>query len=166
MELHELIEFTQHLNVLFIEDDDSFRAETFDIFDILFNKVDLAVNGEDGLEQYNEFYIKHHYHYDLVVSDVNMPMMDGETLISKIKNIHENQNVVIISAHTESQTLLKFIKLGIKDFLVKPISSKELNHCLYNVTKKIYRDRQQDQHFVGDEDLVHKLLSVDEYIIE
>ena len=93
-------------------------------------------DGLEGFALYEYFYNTNHYFYDIVISDISMPNMDGVELIKNIKNINENQPVVMISAHTESKMLLDFIKLGIKDFLVKPISQSALYECFYNVSKK------------------------------
>jgi len=138
MELSELLQFTRDLNVLFIEDDENFRKETTDILEILFNSVNVSTNGIEGLKKYNSFYEQKHYYYDLVISDVSMPLMDGEKLVQEIKKVNEHQFIVLISACTENNKLINFIKLGIEDFLAKPISQAALKECFYNVSKKIH----------------------------
>lgn len=140
MNFQDTFQRTKSLNVLYIEDDQDFREETKELLEMLFKKVDTAANGLEGLALYQYFYNQNHYHYDIVISDLSMPKMDGKLLVTNIKKLNENQAVVMISAYSESEMLLDFIKLGIQDFLLKPISQDSLYDCFYNISKKLTCD--------------------------
>jgi len=149
MEFHEILKFSKDLNVLFVDDDESFSQETLEVLEMFFNKVDIAINGEDGVLKYSDYYSTNHYHYDLVISDIIMPLMDGKEFVTNIKKINDKQSIIMISASTESSILIDLIKLGVEDFLVKPIPQKSLQECIYKVSKKIYDNKLTASGTVG-----------------
>lgn len=61
------------LNILFIEDDEDLRHQSEKIFRTLFNQVDLATDGKEGLEKYLKFYEEKNYYYDIIITDIKMP---------------------------------------------------------------------------------------------
>jgi DNA-binding response OmpR family regulator len=111
---------TKNLNVLYIEDDISFLKETTEVLEDLFHLVHAVNNGEDGLEHYHSFFKTTLTYYDMVITDINMPKMDGITLIKKIYEINPNQIIIVVSAHNEPHYLLELINMGIEQFLLKP----------------------------------------------
>ena len=116
MNVNELKNIAKDIVVLYVEDEESVREQTKMLFELFFKKVDIAVDGRDGLEKYKKG------KYDIVFSDISMPNMDGLQMIEKIKEINPYQRVVIISAYNVSEYLLKAIELGVDGFLLKPIN--------------------------------------------
>ena len=72
--------------------------------------------------------------FDLVISDIEMPIMDGIALTAAIRKINETQKVLVLSAHTESDYLLKLLNLGIRKFILKPIDYDEFLETLVLIT--------------------------------
>ena len=128
----ELQKYAQTLTVLYVEDNDDLRKSTAMLFERLFKKVDLAINGLDGLEKYNQG------HYDVVITDINMPKMNGLEMIEKIKEINFEQKVMTITAHNESEILIDIIKKGVNGFILKPIGNTELMTMLSSVVRDAY----------------------------
>jgi len=128
----DLHKYSQNLNVLYVEDDQSLREETETLFKMLFKNIDTAEDGLEGLQKYNN------QHYDLVISDVNMPNMDGIEMCIKIKEINPEQKVAIVSAHDESDILMNLIKAGADSFILKPMHMNDLVSSLYSVCRDAY----------------------------
>lgn len=86
------------------------RGQGFDVAE--------AVDGRDGLEKLKDTRIR------LVISDVNMPVMDGLTMIEKLRNEGVNNNVHVIMLTTESDPRMKERgkAAGVKGWIVKPFN--------------------------------------------
>lgn len=125
----DLQKFSLRLRVLYVEDNGSLREETKKIFDPLFERVDLAQNGEEGLSKYN------HAHYDIIITDINMPVMNGIDMIERIREINPEQKIIAISAHDESSILINLMRKGVSSFILKPINLNELLTVLYPVCR-------------------------------
>lgn len=128
---------TKNLSVLFVEDHLPLRERTVEVLKEYFNCVDAAENGLQGFQRYKEYYNRTQQYYDLVISDIHMPLMDGIELTAELYNMNENQPIIILSAHQESEYLLALINFGVARFITKPIQNEEMLDVLYRVCKKI-----------------------------
>ena len=131
----ELLQYTQKLTLLFVEDHEELRINTTEILKNFFKKVDSSENGEDALSLYKSSYNTEPY--DIVLTDIQMPKLDGVELTKRIYEINPNQLVIVLSAHDESHYLLPLINLGIEQFLKKPVDYQDLLRILLNASKKI-----------------------------
>jgi len=122
---------------LFVEDHDDLRISTTEILKNFFETVDNAINGEEAISKYREFYEKNGKYYDIIISDIQMPKLNGVELTRNLYNINPNQIVVILSAYDDSRYLLPLINLGIERFVKKPIDYQDLLSVLLNAAKKI-----------------------------
>ncbi len=77
----------------------SFQKETSELFNYFFNSIDLASNGEDGLEKYLSYYEQTTKFYDIVITDINMPQINGIELSKQIYTYNNLQPILVISAH-------------------------------------------------------------------
>jgi len=125
------------LSVLFVEDDEPLRMRMVEILEDYFYRVDVAVDGIDALEKFKHYYDDKNAYYDLVISDIQMPRMDGVELTTQLYALREDQPVVILSGHTETSYLLALINLGVAQFITKPIQYQEMLDTLYGVSLKI-----------------------------
>lgn len=128
---------TKHLSVLFVEDDNRLQMQMLEILEDCFYRVDCAVDGVDGLEKFKHYRELKNFYYDIVISDIEMPRMDGIELATELYGIHANQQIIILSAHTDTKYLLTLINFGVAQFVTKPIQYKEMLSTLYKVSKKI-----------------------------
>lgn len=133
----DIVSYTKELSILFVEDHDELRESTTDILSTCFKTVASASNGEEGFKCYNEFYKKTLNYYDIVLSDIQMPRLNGIELTEKIYAINPFQTVVILSAHDDSKYLLPLINLGIEQFIKKPINYDDLLDSLLYASIKI-----------------------------
>ena len=128
----DLRQYTKHLTILYVEDDDQLRDNTIFLFQPFFKEIDSASDGEEGLSLYNK------KQYDIVITDINMPKMNGIEMISKIKEINTEQKIIAISAHNESDILIDIIKVGVNSFILKPIIQNEVINTLYPISRDAY----------------------------
>ena len=148
-----ILENSKNLNILYVEDDDELRKSTTQLFLNFFNSVDTAVDGLDGLEKYKQYNEDNAYNYDLVISDISMPNMDGMKMCESIKKNCCEQAVVLITAHDEINFLHDAIYLGVNGFLTKPIDINQLQTVLYKTTQKIVDQNLLNKHYKQIEDL-------------
>lgn len=146
------------IKILYVEDDVSVREPTAELLSNIFESITTANNGKEGLETYKNG------SFDIVISDILMPKMNGVTLIEKIKEINPSQSVIITSACDDSTYLLDLINLGVSSFILKPIQSEQfLNILLDMITnlenaasvKKMNEDTKQE--------LVHQSAILEQY---
>ena len=138
----ELVKYTADLNILFVEDHEELRVDTVEILTSFFNIVDSSSDGKKGLEQYIKFQEKNKKPYDIVLSDIQMPVMNGIEMTEKIYDINSEQSIIILSAYDETQYLLSLINLGIAQFIKKPIDYQELMKAFYDVAIKINKNNE------------------------
>lgn len=86
-----------------------------------------AENGSEAVARYSELLP------DLVLLDITMPVMDGVTALKKIRNADKNARIVILAAMGQNETAQSCVKLGAKDFIVKPFFEKKLIDLLKTV---------------------------------
>lgn len=109
------------LSVLIVEDDASNRI-LFQAY--LANKknwsVDYAHNGVSALQDFLE-----NKKYDVMVTDLQMPEMDGFTLISKLEATHKPRRIIILSADSTEETALRAKQFDVDQFITKPVRKKD-----------------------------------------
>ena len=144
----ELLQYTKEMTLLFAEDHTELRVNTTEILKNFFQKVDSVADGEEALAAYkNELTNKKVY--DIVLTDIQMPKMDGALLTEKIYEINPNQTVIVLSAYDESSYLLPLINLGIEQFIKKPIDYQELLRVLLNIAKN--SNNSSEEVVIGNE---------------
>ncbi|MDE5548906.1 MAG: response regulator transcription factor [Clostridia bacterium] len=82
--------------------------------------ADMALNGQSALEMFKE------KHYDIIVSDIMMPVMDGYALAENIRALNANIPILFMTAVDNFDAKKKGFMLGIDDYMVKPIDTDEL----------------------------------------
>jgi len=144
-DFNQVFTITKNLSILFVEDDKAFREETSDILETLFSTIDIAVDGREALDKYTTFYKNNNKYYDLIISDIRMPFLDGVNLTKEIYKLNKTQPIIIVSAHNESEYLLDLINMGIEQFLTKPLNIDNFLDVIYNCTKKINTNSNSGQ---------------------
>jgi two-component system, chemotaxis family, chemotaxis protein CheY len=107
-------------SVLIVEDDSATRRlYRF----LLSNGGYVVLEAEDGVAALEQ--ISRH-HCDLVITDMNMPRMDGMELIRNIRRDHSHIHVILITAFGTPDTEKQAVKAGANDYLAKPFDFEEL----------------------------------------
>lgn len=133
-DLKNLIDKYKDKKILYVEDEKDIREQMLNIFNIVFESVDSAVDGVEAWKLYKS------NSYDLILTDINMPRMNGLKLVEKIREESKAQKIVIISAHNEINHLLDSIDLGVDGYLTKPVAMKELEHVLLKMAHLIHAE--------------------------
>lgn len=95
-----------------------------------------ASNGLEGIEKITKM------KPDIVITDVRMPGLDGIEMIGRLKSKGIKPEFIIISGYSEFEYARQAVKLGVKDFLVKPIEDEDLELALKNTCEAV-RDKQR-----------------------
>lgn len=112
------------LTVLFVEDEKELRNALEGAIGDEFTKFVIARDGEDGLKKFKK------YKPDIVITDILMPICDGLEMAKEVKKISKETPIVVLSAFSEKDRLLKAIDVGIDKYLIKPIDPDELMKTL------------------------------------
>jgi len=126
---------SQNLTLLYVEDDPLLGRINAELFNDIFKSVDVAKNGEEGLEKFRER--KH----DLVITDINMPVMNGIEMVREVRRIRKEQPVMILTAYREIEYLSQVRELGIRHFLTKPIDMKRFTNALLDLLHETCDDQ-------------------------
>ena len=92
----------------------------------------FAINGVKALEQ-----LEKHQDVDLVLSDINMPEMDGLTLLSKLNEQNSLLKSVIVSAYGDMENIRTAMNRGAFDFITKPVNFEDLEVTMQKTLKHV-----------------------------
>ena len=129
--IRNYLEYAKELHILYVEDNLEARTYTLELIKRFFENITVAVDGADGLESFKKG------SFDVVLTDINMPNMNGLEMIREIKRIKPNIPILVLSAHDETQYFLECIKLGVESFLIKPLDLKQFVDTLTKVIDNI-----------------------------
>lgn len=115
------------LRVLYVEDDEEALMELAHFLKKRVSSLSTASNGVEALELIKK------QTFDAIICDLWMPEMDGLTLIKNIREDGLKIPVIITSAFSDIDTILKAVELDIVKYCVKPIEPDELITCLNNI---------------------------------
>ena len=124
------------LTILYVEDDDTIRNELSQLLSNFFQTVYSAVDGEDGLNVYKE----NKDDIDIVLSDINMPKMNGIDMITAIREINNSVPVFFSTAHSDNEFLAQAIKLRVHEYIVKPIDIRYLLGLFNDLASILYQE--------------------------
>jgi len=121
----------KNIKILYVEDNIDISEEiTF----FLKNKVTnlaVAYDGEEGFELYNR------YKPDLIITDIQMPKLNGIDMIEKIRQTDQSIPIIITTAFNESDYLLNAINLHVDSYIIKPLNLKELLNTINKVMEPL-----------------------------
>ncbi len=110
--------------VLVIDDEKNIRSVVKDILQSENFIVDECSNGVEALDRIKSA------NYDILLCDIKMPKLNGEELFQKINEINYPTAFIVMSAHGDIDTAVKFMKEGAFDYLQKPFGlDKLINTC-------------------------------------
>jgi DNA-binding NtrC family response regulator len=117
--------------ILIIDDEKAIRRSIKEILEFEKYLVDEAEDGAQGLEMA----LKNKY--DVVLSDIKMPKLDGIELLQKLIDAHCESALIIMSGHGNIETAVDAVKRGAYDYLAKPI---DLNRLLVTIRNAMQRN--------------------------
>jgi len=121
----ELSNLLKDIKILYIEDDINAQTSTLETLQRFSNYILVASNGQEALSLYEKNEI------DLIISDIEMPKMDGISLIKHIRQSNLIIPIIIVSGHFKNEYLLSCANLNTQAYILKPISFEKLKDALY-----------------------------------
>ncbi len=119
---------TKKLKVLYVEDNPIARKGMLETLSIFFDEIAIADDGVDGLESFKN------NSYDLIITDINMPRMNGIEMMKKIREVDSDIILIVLSAHNEDEFFEKSAELNITGYLFKPLNIVELMTILEQIS--------------------------------
>jgi len=130
IEIDKVIQYSQDLKLLYVEDNQDAREMTVMIFEEFFDDIVVAEDGEDGYEKFKENDI------DLIITDINMPKLNGLDMCEKIRKIDKEVPIIVLSAHNEDNFFTDSINIGVNGYLLKPIDISQLSTLIFQIVQK------------------------------
>lgn len=127
--------------VLLVEDEDLARKTLSFYLNTIFDEVILAKDGEEGLNIITENFSRNE-NFDLVITDLNMPNLNGMQMIDEILKLLPTQRFIIVSAHKNEDDLLKLINLRVAGYFVKPLDIDNMMLMLQKAKDEVIQDKQ------------------------
>ncbi len=139
------------MHTVILVDDDPFIVDGLNVL-IDWNALGLEVIGKahNGLEAYN-LYQKHPA--DIIITDIKMPEMSGIELIEKIKADNEQCKFIILSGFNDFEYVKEGIRLGIDNYLTKPVNMDELQDTLKTATEILDKQTKPSSFSVNTDEL-------------
>lgn len=113
-------------SILIVDDSELTRLSHAAIVESLGDEVVLAENGMQALE------LLTHHRVDMIIADLNMPVMDGYTFIESVRGYDDFHAIPIVVASTESQAAdrRRAMEAGADVYLVKPVTASAIRECI------------------------------------
>ena len=124
------------LKILIVEDEKRLAQLLKDAISDSFFSVVIAKDGNEGLKKFKTF------KPDIIITDIMMPFCDGLEMTQKIKETDELIPIIVLSAHSEKEKLLKAIDLGINKYFIKPFDPDELIEHIIKIAPKLNKQKQ------------------------
>jgi len=129
--LNRVLEKVQKIKVLYVEDNNDVREQTLKMFEDFFGDLHVSKNGLEGLELF-----KSEKDFDLVITDISMPIMSGIDMSKSIREIDSEVAIIIMSAHNEKNILDDIEEYKINQYIFKPLNLDDFVGALQKIYLK------------------------------
>ncbi|AXH10808.1 two-component system response regulator [Malaciobacter halophilus] len=136
MENNELKNILKNMTIAYVEDEDIIRENMTKTLNLLCGECVSFNNAKELL-----IHLKTN-NIDIVLTDINLPKMDGIELIKQLRNQNENIPIILLTAYLETEYLLKAIEYRVVEYLNKPVDYETLLNALLKAVKEIVRTGQ------------------------
>jgi YesN/AraC family two-component response regulator len=125
------------VSLLIMEDDHVARMAISRLITIRFPDIAVftADNGRMGVERFKE------HAPEIVITDINLPVMDGIQAAGEIKSIRDDTRFIVITGHSDENYLERFSEIGYVDYIIKPIDFGRLSAAIDLCRTEILRGR-------------------------
>jgi diguanylate cyclase (GGDEF)-like protein len=150
-------EICAQFTVLLVDDEEAARTQVHNILTLFFQEVLVAQDGEEALEIYKE------KRPDLIITDLTMPKMGGLELVDEVKKINNIQKIIVMSAHTETDIIVRAIKSGLDGYILKPIEAVQMFEAIEK-TALFLQMQKENVHY--QQSLENRVSSQEKQLIE
>ncbi|MCK4892820.1 MAG: response regulator [Calditrichia bacterium] len=127
------------IKILVVEDEEIIRMMFKQSFSNWGFKVDTAENGKEAFDKCQNGL------YDIVVTDLNMPVMDGMELLKKLKSKVPHQEVIVVTGYATIESAIEAMKLGAYDFILKPVNFDHVQFTINKLFTKIRAEAENEE---------------------
>lgn len=128
---------SKKINLLYVEDNLGLAENMKTLLSKIFDNIIIANNGQEGYKKFLEFEPK------IIITDINMPEMNGFEMITKILELEPECKTIILSALDEKEQLHQAINLGVFRYLNKPAKVPTLVDAIYDTIESIHKDENR-----------------------
>ncbi len=118
-------------SILYVEDELEIQANIAEYLGNYFEHVYLAADGKEALDQYNS------HHPDVLLLDINLPGIDGLSVAKEIRKKDRAVKIIMLTAFTEREKLLKATELKLTKYLIKPVPPKVFKETLETLSYEL-----------------------------
>ena len=129
-------ELLKTLKILIVEDEKRLAQLLKDAISDSFFSVVIAKDGNEGLKKFKSF------KPDIIITDKMMPVCNGLDKTIKIKKLDEKIPIIVLSAHSDKEQLLKAIDIGINKYFIKPFDPEEVIEHINKIAPSLNKKRQ------------------------
>ncbi len=148
-----------NISVLYAEDKASLRKKYGGMLRNMVEVVHIANDGKEGLKVFNK------EQPDLVVTDLNMPEMNGLEMIREIRKRNKDTRIIIMTAHDAKENFLQAIDHRVRGYLIKPVEQEELEPLVRTLGREILLGKSMEEQLRRRED-AEKALQDSETILK
>lgn len=113
--------------------------QLIDLSSLQIGEIYEAVNGKEALELFEKF------QPEIVLMDINMPKIDGLSAAKKIKSLVPDTKIVIITGYNYFDYAQTGIKIGVEDYILKPISKKDVSELIVKLVSSLQEERKDKE---------------------
>ncbi len=125
--------------ILVIEDEEDVRESYLDMFEFFGYEVDSAPNGREGVVKVTN------NDYEIVITDLNMPEMDGIEVLKMVKKNKPYIEVIVITGYATLENAIKAMKIGAYDYFTKPIDLELVKIVLSKCIQSIKARKENEE---------------------
>jgi len=129
----------EDIRILVVEDEEIIRMMFKQSFSNWGFKVDTAENGKDALEKCQRGF------FNIVVTDLNMPVMDGMELLKRLKTKWPYLEVIVVTGYATIESAIEAMKLGAYDFILKPVNFDHVQFIINKLFTKIRAEAENEE---------------------
>lgn len=115
------------IKILVVDDEEHTRLGYAEVLRLEDYDVDVAENGAAGLEMAKK------NRYDVIITDLRMPEMDGTMFIENLRKFDQDVKVVVITAFGSFKSYKKATSLGVVEYINKPVRARDLKEAILKV---------------------------------
>lgn len=148
------------MKLLMIEDHPKIRNNLIEFFSIKWYTAEGAIHWQEALTML-------HAHYDIIILDMNMPIMDGKTFIAQLRKSGNQTPVIVLTSNSLIDDKITMFDLGADDYVVKPFEMRELEARVIALARRKEKTIEEIIQFSGYTiDIGRKIIKKWEQIIE